>query len=128
MQARLYPAAAALAATACVAAPALGDVPAKVAPPAKSASVRLNVQPGQTARWKSPNLGTVETLRLYIGGRPAAYAVESRTNSCVAYGYEAGVAVRLTDCVRGRRVPYVRVRAVSAALRPVKVALHLTGR
>jgi hypothetical protein len=102
------------------------DTPEKNLPERpRAATLSTVVQPGETVRWRSPTIGAVNRLRLYIGGRPAAYGVEPRTNNCVAYGYEAGVAVRLTDCVKGRRVRYVRVRAVSAALKPVAVRLRL---
>lgn len=103
---------------------AAADVPTKQLP-AQSVTVRLVVKPGEVVRWRSPRIGRVDRLALTIADRGAAYATEPNTRACVAYGYEAGVAVRLTDCVRGRRVPYVRLRAVSAALKPVAVRLRL---
>ena len=100
------------------------NVPEKQVP-TRSAHVRLVVKPGETIRWRSSNIGPVNRLSLTIAGRDAAYAPEPKTRNCVAYGYEAGVAVRMTDCRRGRRVPYVRLRAVSAARLPTVVVLRL---
>ncbi len=102
------------------------SVPTKPAPPTlRTATVRRTVRPGALVRWRSPLIGRVRRLSLWIAGRGAAYAVAPRTNACVAYAYGAGVAIRLTDCSAGRRVPYVRVRAVSAALKPVRFTLRL---
>lgn len=98
------------------------------ASPVKVATLNRVVAPGETVRWRSRPIGAVQTLSLTVAGRDAFYAVEPRTRSCVAYGYEAGVALRMTDCTRGRRVPYVRVRATSVAARPVRLVLRLVGR
>jgi hypothetical protein len=114
---------AALAATAGVATADIPD-PAKQ-PTAQSAAVRLMVQPGETARWQSPRIGAVKRLYVRANGRSVSYNVVPRTNNCVAYIYGEGLAVRVTDCKLGRRVPYVRVRAVSASLRPSALLLRL---
>ena len=82
-------------------------------------------KPGEVVRWRSPRIGLVNSLFVRIDGGPASYNVAPGTRSCVAYIYGAGVAVRLTDCRKGRRVAFVRLRAVSAALRPVVVVLQL---
>lgn len=91
----------------------------------RPAAARLVVEPGEVVRWRSPRIGRVETLRVRADGNAASYSLAPRTRNCVAYIYGQGVALRLTDCSKGRRVPYVRVRAVSAALKPVVVALRL---
>lgn len=93
--------------------------------PAGHAVAKLTVKPGQIVRWQSPRIGPVNRLSLAIAGREAFYQPEPKTRNCVAYGYEAGVAIRITDCRKGVRVPYVRVRAVSAALKPVAFILRL---
>ena len=127
MQARIYTAAAlaALALTAGVAA-ADSTIPGKQAP-AQAATVRLDVKPGQAARWQSPRIGEVRSMYVRIDRKPVSYNVVPGTGRCVAYLYGSGVVARVTDCVKGRRVPYVRVRAVSAALKPAMVVLRLNG-
>jgi hypothetical protein len=106
-----------------IATAAAADVPKQL--PDRSAAVRLLVQPGETVRWRSPRVGEVRRMYVRINGGPATYKLVPGTRNCVAYIYGAGVVVRLTDCHAGRRVPYVRVRAVSAALKPVAVRLRL---
>jgi len=96
-------------------------------PHTRSAQVRLTVNPGELVRWRSPRIGRVERLSITIDGAEPYYTLTARTRACVANAYASGVAVRLTDCRRGRRVPYVRLRAVSAALKPVRVTLRLYG-
>jgi hypothetical protein len=93
--------------------------------PLRTAHLQVKINPGEVVRWRSPRIGQVERLSIAIGGREAFYQPEPRTRNCVAYAYEAGVAIRLTDCRNGRRVPYVRVRAVSAALKPAAISLRV---
>ena len=127
MHARIYTAALSAIVATLAAAPAVADnTPAKQ-PMVNAASVRLAIQPGETVRWQSPRIGEVRSLYVRINGNAASYNVVAGTNRCVAYIYGSGVVARVTDCVKGRRVPYVRVRAVSAALKPAMVVLRLNG-
>jgi hypothetical protein len=93
-----------------------------------AASLATTVKPGEMVRWGSPPIGTVQRLSLVVNGVPMVYALKGKTNACVGYAYGEGVAVRLTDCAKGRRVPYVRVRAVNAGIRPARVSLKFATR
>ncbi len=97
-------------------APAIAAIPVK-APLTHRLDVRLVAQPGEVVRWQSPRIGSVQRLTVRVNGEPAIYRVVPRTNNCVAYIYGEGLVARMTDCVVGRRVPYVRVRVVSASVR-----------
>ena len=57
-------------------------------------------------------------------GWEMAYEPKPKTNNCVAYAYGQGVAVRLTDSVRGRRVRYVRVWAVNLGAKAARLTLR----
>ena len=57
-------------------------------------------------------------------GWEMAYEPKPKTNNCVAFAYGQGVAVRLTDCVKGRRVGYVRIRAVNLGAKPARLTLR----
>lgn len=93
--------------------------------PAVPLTARLTVQPGQTIRWQSPRLpGAVTRVSLVADGLPMAYELKPATNSCIGYAYGAGVALRLTDCVKGKRVRVLRVRAVNAGLAPAQLLLR----
>lgn len=111
-----------------VAAPAPADIPDKFGPRNVVTSKRLIVPPGELVRWRSPEIGTVTALSLAAGGWEMLYGVVPKTNACVGEAYAAGVAMRLTDCRNGRRVPYVRVRMVNSNIRPVTVVIRLHGR
>jgi hypothetical protein len=65
------------------------------------AAKRMVVQPGELVRWRSPRVGEA---------------------------YASGVAMRLTDCRKGRRVRYARFRVVNSNIRPVVVVVKLHGR
>ena len=106
---------------------AQGDDPAKVVQTPKkvwAASLVTTVKAGETVRWRSPQIGAVTRVALLANGSGMVYALKPRTNACVGYAYGEGVAVRVTDCVKGKRVPYVRVRAVNAGIKPTRVTLR----
>lgn len=95
--------------------------------PTSEANVRklFNVAPGELIRWTSPPIGHVASLTLYADGRPMDYGLVPRSRACVAHAYGAGIAIRLTDCRRGKRTSRVRVRLASAAVRMVRVRILL---
>ena len=86
-----------------------------------AASLVTTVKAGETVHWRSPRIGAVTRIALIANATEMAYAVKPRTNACVAYAYGEGVAIRVTDCLKGKRVPYVRVRAVNAGIKPARV-------
>ncbi len=94
-------------------------------PPAQAARTAFIVQPGEIARWRSPVIGEIRTMRVRVNGQRVSYNLAPKTGRCVAYIYGAGVVIRVTDCAKGRRVPYLRARATSAALTPARVTLRL---
>jgi hypothetical protein len=107
------------------------DDPAKVIQAPKkrwAASLVTTVKAGETVRWRSPQIGAVTRVALLANGSGMVYALKPRTNACVGYAYGEGVAVRVTDCVKGRRVPYVRVRAVNAGIKATRVTLRFGTR
>lgn len=93
-----------------------------------AASLVTLAKPGELIRWQSPRIGTVERVSLVVNGTEMAYQLKPNTNGCVGYAYGAGVAVRLTDCEIGKRVRYVRVRAVNAGVKPARLKLRFATR
>lgn len=110
--------------------PQNGDGPTVVDAPDTGAT--LAVPAGEVVRWRSKRLGrgrdVVVTPRLLANGVDMDYRLAPKTGACVAYAYGAGVALRLSSCEEGRPVDYVRARAVSAALKPVKLRLRFWAR
>jgi len=88
------------------------------------ASLITRVKPGGSVTWRSRRIGTVTKISAVANGWEMAYEPKPKTNNCVAYAYGQGVAVRLTDCVRGRRVRYVRVSAVNVGAKPARLTLR----
>jgi hypothetical protein len=88
------------------------------------ASLITRVKPGGSVTWRSGRMGPITRISAVANGREMAYEPKPRTNNCVAYAYGQGVAVRLTDCVRGKRVRYVRVRAVNLGAKAARLALR----
>jgi hypothetical protein len=91
------------------------------------ASLITRVKPGGSVTWRSSRIGPVTKISAVTNGWEMAYEPKPRTNNCVAYAYGQGVAVRLTDCVRGRRVRYVRVRAVNLGAKAARLALRFAN-
>jgi hypothetical protein len=89
-----------------------------------AASLITRVKPGETVAWRSRRIGTVKRISAVTNGWEMAYEPKPKTNNCFAYAYGQGVAVRLTDCVRGRRVRYVRVRAVNLGAKAARLTLR----
>jgi hypothetical protein len=108
-------------------APAADQKPLLRERPVWAASLVTRLKPGETVTWRSHRIGTITAVSLVANGADMAYQLKPRTNACVGYAYGEGVAVRLTDCVQGRRVPYVRVRAVNAGVQPARLRLRFGG-
>jgi hypothetical protein len=89
-----------------------------------AASLITRVTPGETLAWRSRRIGPVTKLSAVANGWEMAYEPKPKTNNCVAFAYGQGVAVRLTDCVKGRRVGYVRIRAVNLGAKPARLTLR----
>jgi hypothetical protein len=88
------------------------------------ASLITRVKPGETVAWRSRRIGTVTKISAVTNGWEMAYEPKPKTNNCVAFAYGQGIAVRLTDCVNGRRVRYVRVSAVNVGAKPARLTLR----
>jgi hypothetical protein len=109
-------------------APAQREDPEKVVNrKSRAAALVTTVQPGATITWKSRRIGAVRSLSLVANGAAMDYALAPKTNACVGYAYGDGVAVRVTDCEAGRRVPYVQIRAANAGIKPAHLRLRFWG-
>lgn len=93
-----------------------------------AASLATTVTPGHTVQWRSRRIGPITKLSLIANGTELYYEIKPKTNNCVGYAYGEGVAVRLTDCAKGKRTRYVRVRAVNAGIKPAQLRLRFANR